>query len=140
MALPIFPFDGDLQKLIQDMRSALVDKLKVRTLVVTVPMPDDQPVRDVGRWIPGDAQAFASLMDARVVNGADAFRDPDHKDVDASYLKHEYHFNQAGADRFGKFVAEQLENWPNVGSAPPPLNPSQPQSPEKPAAGEKHAH
>jgi hypothetical protein len=101
----------DLKNRIQEMRDSL-RKLNAPALVVQVPMlqPYSSPPAVDGGLAPG-TQAFADVLEARAVSGADAFRDAPPERLKAFYLQGDAHWRQEGSDRFADFVEAVIADW-----------------------------
>ena len=52
---------------------------------------------------------FAELLVARFIDGTKPFRKLDDAAIRTSYFPHDGHWNQAGSDRFFRFVANKLK-------------------------------
>ena len=69
-----------------------------------------------------ETQAFAKLIHADFVDGSEAFKDCSVAEIRDNWLPIDGHWNQAGAERFAKFLAPILKSWP--GQAKPTGNTS----------------
>ena len=58
-----------------------------------------------------EAQAFAKLIQADYVDGAEAFKGYGVEEIRACWLPLDGHWNQAGAERFAEFVVPILQRW-----------------------------
>lgn len=58
-----------------------------------------------------ETQAFARLIQADYVDGSEAFEDCSVEEIRACWLPLDGHWNQAGAERFAKFVVPVLQKW-----------------------------
>ena len=58
-----------------------------------------------------EAQAFAKLIQADYVDGAEAFKGYGVEEIRACWLPLDGHWNQSGAERFAEFVVPILQRW-----------------------------
>ena len=54
---------------------------------------------------------FAKLLDAQFINGDEAFRELSRKDIRSMFFPYDGHWNQAGSDRFARFMLEIIREW-----------------------------
>lgn len=58
-----------------------------------------------------ETQAFARLIHADFVDGSEAFKGCSVEEIRACWLPRDGHWNQAGAERFARFLAPVLQKW-----------------------------
>ena len=111
------PPEGDLGgepgRLVQDMRRFL-SVMDVPVLVVHLPSREEllqgRPTADPD-YAKGTRE-FAALLDARFVDGANAFDGGGEEYVREMWLPIDGHWGQKGSNRFAMFMAEILKDWP----------------------------
>lgn len=64
------------------------------------------------RPAPADARAFARRLQARFVDGAEAFDGLDQAALRAAWMPYDGHWAAAGSARFAVFVEQLLRDWP----------------------------
>lgn len=105
-------FEDRQRALIFEMRQA-IEARGWRALVVRVTLERDGSQPDGGR-----AARFASLLDARFVNGDRAFAGLSPEQIQELWAGPDGHWNQAGSDRFAAFMALELERYTGTPGAP----------------------
>ncbi len=98
-------FNAEQVSLILDIRDRLA-ALHKPILVIDIPGRDELLAhRDESLRV----RKFAELLGARFIDGTKPFRKLDDAAIRASYFPHDGHWNQAGSDRFFRFVANKLK-------------------------------
>ena len=62
--------------------------------------------------IPASVANFAKLLNADLVNGADAFQQLNPTELKDRYFPYDGHWNQQGSDEFAVYFGEYLQQWP----------------------------
>jgi len=70
--------------------------------------------------VPGEVQNFSSLLDADLINGADAFAGMTRSEINASWFPYDGHWAQPGSDRFARFMSGQISKWLKRENGDPP--------------------
>ena len=111
----------DRRQIVRQVEQALQDK-QVPALVVHIPYREVLLTRaglgsETTAWYLEavgefwETQAFARLIQADYVDGSEAFEDCSVEEIRACWLPLDGHWNQAGAERFAKFVVPVLQKW-----------------------------
>ena len=118
----IFGRDGDdrgelpelhpeVAKLVGDMRRYLLEH-DLPATVVYVPWRTGVLGGEDPAGSPAEARRFAELLGADYVDGKAAFDGISRRQIRDCWLEYDGHFTQTGADRFARFMADLLTNWP----------------------------
>ena len=105
------PFDPGQEWMIEDMARS-VKTMNVPVMVVHVPSREELLEGNVGAPPPVDARLFASILDARLVDGKQAFAGRSHEEIRALWLPYDAHWGQTGSNSFGQYMAKVLADWP----------------------------
>ena len=101
-------FGPEQRRLIEDIR-LFISSRKLPALIVFLP-PRDRLVRSTWESDPSraDTIAFAQAIGARFVDGSRAFANMQPADVRKCFFPYDPHWNQAGSDRFAKFILDLI--------------------------------
>jgi hypothetical protein len=103
--------DPHRQAMIAEIAHFLVSR-NLSTIVVHIPDRDELLNRQVST--PEDlieTKAFAMNVDATYLDGSRPFQSLSRTEILAQYLPHDAHWNQAGSNRFARFMADWLSEW-----------------------------
>mgnify|MGYP001017098712 CR=1 FL=1 len=104
-------FDQEQEALIRDMRQSL-DAMRVPVMVVHIPSRPELLEGTTDRRLQAEEEAFVKLLGARFVDGRQAFAGSSADQVRAMWLPYDGHWGQGGSDRFARFMAGVLAQWP----------------------------
>jgi hypothetical protein len=107
-------FDPEQAHLIEDVRLFLSSR-KLPAVVVFLPFRD-RLVNSTWESDPyrAETQAFAKEIGAKFVDGSGAFANMQPADVRTCFFSYDLHWNQAGSDRFAKFMLDLIpQEFPN---------------------------
>ena len=104
-------FDPDQERMIQDMARTL-KAMGVPVMVIHVPSREEllQGKRDAPP--PVDTRLFAALLDARLVDGREAFAGRSVEEIRAMWLPYDAHWGQTGSNRFAEYMTDILVGEP----------------------------
>jgi len=108
------PFDPEQERLIEDIHQ-FVSSRKVPVLVVFLPIWE-QLVKSTWEKDPNrtETMAFAREIGASFVDGSGAFANLPPAEVRKCFFAHDGHWNQAGSDRFARFMLDLIpRTFPN---------------------------
>ena len=110
-------FDHDREPLVEDLRCFLEER-RLPAIVVYIPAREEL-LGDNEDPLPfeEEARAFARALGASFVDGRQAFAGLSPQGICRHWYRHDGHWNQAGSDRFGKFMFEGLSSWQPVAVA-----------------------
>jgi hypothetical protein len=104
-------FDPWQEWMIKDIARS-IRAMNIPVMVVHVPSRDDLLQGKPDAPPPVDTQLFAALLDARLVDGEQAFSGQSKEDVRRMWLPYDAHWGQPGSNLFGKYMAGLLADWP----------------------------
>jgi hypothetical protein len=97
--------------MIEDIARAL-KAMNIPALVVHVPSREELVSGARESTPPLDTRLFASLIGARIVDGKEAFAGRGEEEIRGLWFPHDAHWDQAGSNAFGSYMAAVLRNWP----------------------------
>ena len=105
-------FDPGQEWMIQDVARSL-ETMGIPAMVIHVPSREEllQGKRDAPP--PVDTRLFAALLDARLVDGREAFAGRSEEEIRAMWLPYDAHWGQTGSNRFGEYMMGVLNDWPS---------------------------
>lgn len=113
-------FDRWQAWMVEDMaRSARA--LGVPVMVVHLPSREELLRGDFEAPPPVDATLFARMLDARLVDGKQAFSGRSAEEIRDLWLPYDAHWGQSGSDVFARYMADILGQWPDRESQPSPI-------------------
>jgi hypothetical protein len=89
-----------------------VRAMDLPVMVVHVPSREELLRGEFEAPPPVDTQLFAALLDARLVDGKQAFSGRGADEIRDMWMPYDAHWAQAGSDHFGRFMLGILESWP----------------------------
>jgi len=112
-------WEADRLALLEDMRKT-IQELDRPVLVVFLPTKFQLLEDGDNLAVPGEVQNFSSLLDADLINGADAFAGMTRSEINASWFPYDGHWAQPGSDRFARFMSGQISKWLKRENGDPP--------------------
>ena len=104
-------FDPGQEWMIEDIARA-IKTMNVPAMVIHIPSRENllEGSRDASP--PLDTRLFAALLDARLVDGKQAFAESNDEEIRAMWLRYDAHWGQPGSDAFGQYMTGVLSDWP----------------------------
>jgi hypothetical protein len=104
-------FHPEQEWMINDMARAIA-AMGIPAMVIHIPSRENLLEDERDAYPPLDTRVFADLLNARLVDGKEAFEGRSPEEIRAMWFRYDAHWGQTGSNTFGQYIAGVLSDWP----------------------------